>query len=138
MRPFSQKQPFAARDMLIQGNSVRQIWGFDEPVDDEERKPLRRDGPAHTAPAPQSEDALNIRLGEELDYVRRMLEVLGDQLSGDPILIRRHAVALQSLDIVGQILVHVGTIVRSSDPHAAVEDIGMGDLRARLMRRPSL
>ena len=138
MRPFSQKQPFAARDMLIQGNSVRQIWGFDEPAEDEERKPLRRDGPAPAAPPPQSEDALNIRLGEELDYVRRMLEALGDQLSGDPILIRRHAVALQSLDIVEQILGHVGNIVRSSDPHAAVEDIGMGDLRARLMRRPSL
>jgi hypothetical protein len=138
MRPFSQKQPFAARDMLIQGNSVRQIWGFDDPVEDEERKPLRRDGPTRAAPAPQSEEALNIRLGEELDYVRRMLEALGDQLSGDPILIRRHAIALQSLDIVGQILVHVGTIVRSSDPHAAVEDIGMGDLRARLMRRPAL
>ena len=138
MRPFSQKQPFAARDMLIQGHSVRQIWGFEEPVDDEERKPLRRDGPAHTAPPPQSEDALNIRLGEELDYVRRMLEILGDQLSGDPILIRRHAIALQSLDIVEQILGHVGSVVRSSDPHAAVEDIGMGDLRARLMRRPAL
>jgi hypothetical protein len=139
MRPFSQKQPFAARDMLIQGNSVRQIWGFDEPVDGEERKPLRRRGPAPSAaPAPPSEDALNIRLGEELDYVRRMLEVLGDQLSGDPILIRRHAVALQSLDIVEQILGHVGNVVRSGDPHAAVEGIGMADLRARLMRRPAL
>ena len=138
MRPFSQKQPFAARDVLIQGNSVRQIWGIDDPVSDEARKPLRRDGPAPAAPAPQSEDALNIRLGEELDYVRRMLEALGDQLSGDPILIRRHAVALQSLDIVEQILGHVGNVVRSSDPQAAVEDIGMGDLRARLMRRPSL
>lgn len=138
MRPFSQKQPFAARDMLIQGNSVRQIWGFDEPLDGEERKPLRRDGPARAAPAPQSEDALNIRLGEELDYVRRMLDVLGEQVSADPILIRRHAVALQSLDIVSQILVHVGNVVRSSDPHLAVEDIGMADLRARLMRRPAL
>ena len=138
MRPFSQKQPFAARDMLIQGNSVRQIWGIDDPLSDEARKPLRRDGPARAAPAPQSEDALSIRLGEELDYVRRMLEALGDQLSGDPILIRRHAVALQSLDIVGQILGHVGNVVRSSDPHAAVEDIGLGDLRTRLMRRPAL
>ena len=138
MRPFSQKQPFAARDVLIQGHSVRQIWGIDDPGSEEARKPLRRDGPARAAPAPQSEDALNVRLGEELDYVRRMLEALGDQLSGDPILIRRHAVALQSLDIVGQILGHVRNIVRSSDPHAAVEDIGMGDLRARLMRRPAL
>ena len=140
MRPFSQKQPFAAHDVVIQGNSVRQIWGMDDPVNEEARKPLRRDGPgpARADPAPQSEDALKVRLGEELDYVRRMLEALGDQLSGDPILIRRHAVALQSLDIVGQILVHVGNVVRSSDPHSAVEDIGMGDLRARLMRRPAL
>ena len=138
MRPFSQKQPFAAHDVVIQGNSVRQIWGIDDPVSDEERRPLRRDGPARADPAPQSDDALKVRLGEELDYVRRMLEALGDQLSGDPILIRRHAVALQSLDIVGQILGHVGTVVRSSDPHTAVEDIGMGDLRARLMRRPAL
>ena len=138
MRPFSQKLPFAARDVLIQGDSVRQTWGIDDPLSDEARKPLRRDGPVHTAPPPQSEDALNIRLGEELDYVRRMLEGLGDQLSGDPILIRRHAVALQSLDIVEQILGHVGNIVRSSDPHAAVEEIGMGDLRARLRRRPAL
>ena len=81
---------------------------------------------------------LRIRLGEELDYVRRMLETLGDQLSSDPILIRRHALALQSLDIVGQILSHVGNVVRSSDPHSAVEAISMGDLRARLARRLSL
>lgn len=138
MRPFSQKQPFAARDVLIQGDSVRQIWGSDEHAEDEERRPIRRDVPARAVPAPQSEDALKVRLGEELEYVRRMLEALGDQLSGDPILIRRHAVALQSLDIVGQILGHVGNVVRSSDPHAAVEDVGMGDLRARLMRRPAL
>ncbi len=138
MRPFSQKQPFAARDVLIQGDSVRQIWGVADPMTDDLRKPLRRDVPPRASPTPQSEDALKVRLSEELEYVRRMLEALGDQLSGDPILIRRHAVALQSLDIVGQILGHVGNVVRSSDPHAAVDDIGMGDLRARLMRRPAL
>ena len=32
MRPFSQKLPFAKRDILIQGDSVRQIWGAEEPV----------------------------------------------------------------------------------------------------------
>ena len=138
MRPFSQKRPFAAGDMLIQGHSVRQIWGIDAPLSDEARKRLRREGPPRAAPATDRVDTLQVRLGEELDYIRRMLEALGEQLSGDPILIRRHAVALQSLDIVGQILGHVGNVVRSSDPHAAVEDIGMGDLRARLMRRPAL
>ena len=138
MRPFSQKQPFQTRDVLIQGDSVRQIWGIDDPIEEDERRPIRRDPPLCDVPTPQSVDELNLRLGEELDCVRRMLDALGDQLASDPILIRRHAVALQSLDIVGQILSHVGNIVRSSDPHSAVEVIGMGDLRARLMRKAAL
>ena len=138
MRPFSQKQPFHARDVLIQGDSVRRIWGIDDPIEEDERRPIRRDPPLRAVPTPQSVDELNLRLGEELDYVRRMLDALGDKLACDPILIRRHSVALQSLDIVGQILGHVGNIVRSSDPHSAVQDIGMGDLRARLTRRVAL
>ena len=126
------------RAILVQGDSVRLTWGQDEPA--AERRPLRRDRPecAELRAVPQSTDVLSVRLGEELDYVRRMLETMGDQLSNDPILIRRHAVALQSLDIVGQILAHVGYVIRSSDPHSAVQHLGMADLRARLTRRNSL
>jgi hypothetical protein len=39
---------------------------------------------------------------------------------------------------MGQILGHVGRVIRSSDPNSAVEDIGMSDLKARLTRSPSL
>jgi hypothetical protein len=46
----------------------------------------------------------------------------------------RHGVALQSVDIVGQILGHIATVVRSSDPAGAVEQIGMADLKGRLTR----
>jgi hypothetical protein len=138
VRPFSQSQPFGWRDILIQGDSVRQVWAPDDPVEDEERKPVRRDPPAVRPVAVRTSDQLNLRMGEELDYVRRLLDALGDQLAGDPILIRRHAVALQSLDIVGQILDHVGNVIRSSDPQSAVGDICMGDLRARLMRSGAL
>ena len=137
MRPYSQKHAYQTRDVLIQGDSVRQIWGVEEP-DQQERKPLRRDPPARPLSPSPSNDVLYLRIGEELDYVRRMLDVMGDQLCGDPILIRRHAVALQSLDIVGQILRHVGTVIRSSDPHSAVDDIGMVDLKARLKRTQAL
>ena len=135
--PFSKhKQALDMRAILIQGDSVRMTWGAEEVVE-KAPKPLRRDGKPRAAavPAPPSEALLCIRLGEEIDYVRRMLDAMGDQLSGDPILLRRHAVALQSLDIVGQILGHLGSIIRSSDPQAAVEKIGMGDLKARLTRR---
>ena len=121
------------RSILVQGDSVRMTWGLEEPAS-EERRPLRRgmeaSGPPPPIPAPPTED--------ELDYVRRMLDSLGDQLSCDPILLRRHATSLQSLDIVGQILGHVGAVIRSSDPGSAVGGIGMGDLKARLTRRNSL
>ena len=137
MRPYSQKHAFRRRDILIQGDSVRQTWGVDEPAN-QEREPLRKDPPPRPPPPSPINDVLYLRIGEELDYVRRMLDVLGDQLCEDPILIRRHAVPLQSLDIVGQILRHIGNVIRSSDPHSTVDDIGMVDLKARLTRRQAL
>lgn len=140
MRPFSQKLPFAKRDILIQGDSVRQIWGAEDPVSEEERKPLRRDAAPRALPSPieDTQDRLRLRLSEELEYARRMLDITGDQLSADRIAVTRHAVALQSLDKVGQILGHIASIIRSSDPESAVDAIGMGDLKARLTRSGAL
>jgi hypothetical protein len=123
------------RAILIQGDSVRMTWGAEE-ESGEKQKPIRRDGvPAGPTPVPPSEDALSIRLGEELDYVRRLLDATGDLLAADPILIRRHAVTLQSLDRVAQILNHLGEVIRSSDPQSTVESIRMSDLKARLTRK---
>ena len=128
--------PLDMRAILIQGDSVRMTWGVDAPSS-HERRPLRRGGQPHATPAPTppTDDPLSLRLGEELDYVRRMLDALGEQLSCDPILVRRHALALQSLDKVGQILGHVRNVIRSSDPVSAVAEIGMTDLRGRLERK---
>jgi hypothetical protein len=130
----SRKQPLDVRAMLIQGDSVRMTWGVEEPST-KERKPLRRDPPPQPGSPPPTDDMLRLRLGEELDYARRRLDAMGDQISTDPILIQRHAVALQSLDIVGQIIGHIANVIRSSDPGWTVESIGMGDLKARLTRR---
>ena len=140
MRPFSQKLPFEKRDILIQGDSVRQIWGVEEPVPEEERKPLRRDAPlrATSAPIENTEDPLRLRLSEELEYARRMLDVTGDQISADRLVVTRHAVAIQSLDKVAQMLGHIAAIIRSSDPESAVGAIGMSDLKARLTRKGAL
>ncbi|MEO7636423.1 MAG: hypothetical protein ABIS16_02135 [Sphingomicrobium sp.] len=82
-----------------------------------------------------TDDKLDLRLAEELDYARRMLDSMGDSLSADPTVVVRHMVSLQSVDIIGQILGHIAAVVRSSDPQGAVERIGMGDLKARLTRR---
>jgi hypothetical protein len=139
MRPFSQKLPFAKRDILIQGDSVRQIWGMEEPAE-EDRQPLRRDAPLRTVPPPtaDTEDRLRLRLSEELEYARRMLDITGDQICADRIVVTRHAAALQSLDRVCQMLGHIAAVVRSSDPYSAIGEIGMSDLKARLTRRGAL
>jgi hypothetical protein len=88
-------------------------------------------------PAPQlaTEDPLRQRLAEELEYARRMLDIMGDSLCGDANVIMRHGTALQSVDIVGQMLGHIANVIRSCDPEGAVDLIGMAELKARLQRR---
>jgi hypothetical protein len=100
-----------------------------------ERKSIRRDPPAQLPPLVPTDDQLLQRLAEELEFARRMIEAMGDALSADITVITRHAVALQSIDIAGQMLGHVATVVRSRDRNDAVERIGMGDLKARLTRK---
>ena len=98
------------------------------------RPSIRREAPPLPRALTPTDDALKLRLAEELDYARRMLDSMGDAFSADPALLMRHAVPLQSIDIVGQILGHIATVVRSSDPDSAVERIGMCELKARLTR----
>ena len=82
-----------------------------------------------------TEDQLRLRLAEELDYARRLLDSMGDALSADVGVVMRHTVALQSIDIIGQLLGHIAAVTRSSAPDRAVDRIGMGDLKARLTRK---
>ncbi len=82
-----------------------------------------------------TEDQLRLRLAEELDYARRLLDSMGDALSADVGVVMRHMVSLQSIDIIGQLLGHIAAVTRSSLPERAVDRIGMGDLKARLTRK---
>lgn len=95
---------------------------------------IRRDPPPLPAALIPTDDQLKMRLAEELDYARRMLDAMGDELAADMGVVMRHSVALQSIDIVGQLLGHVAAVTRSSDPIGAVERIGMCELKARLTR----
>ena len=99
------------------------------------RPSIRREAPPLPPALVPTDDVLKLRLAEELEYARRMLETMGDALSADPNLVMRHMVSLQSVDIAGQILGHVANVIRSSDPEAAVERIGMCDMKARLLRK---
>ena len=99
------------------------------------RRSIRRDAPPLPAALVPTDDLLRLRLAEELEYARRMLGVMGDELSSDGLVVSRHMTALQSIDIVSQMLGHVASVVRSSDPDGAVERIGMVELKARLTRK---
>jgi len=94
------------------------------------------------APTPGANDEarlnLRARLADELAYVQRLLDSLGDELIGEPIVVAHHSRALQNIDLAGQILAHLAGIIVADDPVAAVEQIGMQDLRARLKRKPLL
>lgn len=98
------------------------------------RRSIRRDPPPLAQALVPTSDRLLLRLAEELDYTRRMLDVMGGELASDGLIVARHMTALQSVDIVGQILGHVASVIRSSDPAGAVDRIGMSDLKARLTR----
>jgi hypothetical protein len=99
-----------------------------------QRRSIRRDPVPTPAALVPTDDKLLLRVGEEIEYARRMLETMGDTLSSDPTVIGRHAVQLQSVDIICQMLGHLAGVVQSSDPPAAVERIGMAELKGRLKR----
>jgi hypothetical protein len=75
---------------------------------------------------------LDHRLAAELDHAREMLVSMGDQLAMDDQVVAEHGVSLQAVDIVGQLLGHIANVVRADDRHAAVERIGMCELKAKL------
>jgi len=102
------------------------------------RRSIRRDPPPAPKTLALTDDELMRRLSEEVDYARRLLSATADELSADALVVGRHLAELQSLDIVGQILGHLASVLRSSDMGGAVDRIGMAELKARLMRRRRL
>ena len=81
-------------------------------------------------------DDVLARVSEELGYVARMLDALGDELASDPYVTARHGGTLQNLDIAMQTLGHLASLLTASDRTAAIHSIGMAELRRRLLRKP--
>ncbi len=76
--------------------------------------------------------ALDQSLAAELDHARDMLIEMGDALALSHHIVAEHGVALQAVDIVGQMLGHIANVVRADDRLAAVQRIGMCELKAKL------
>ncbi|WP_205478540.1 hypothetical protein [Sphingomonas arenae] len=101
------------------------------------RPSIRRSDPPPLDPAlVQTDDPFALRVAEELEYVRRLVEQLGDTLASDGLVVTRYGMTLQSVDLASQILGHLATLIRSSAPELAARRIGMTELKARLLRGP--
>ena len=111
---------------------------------DELQAQVRREGaskrppifkPAAPKPEP-SKDPLDHRISEELECIRRHLDLLGGILVNEPILLHRYATQLQSIDRINQQLGHISRIVASEQKDMAIDQVTMQDLRGRLQRKP--
>ncbi|HEY0627833.1 MAG TPA: hypothetical protein VGD23_00735 [Sphingomicrobium sp.] len=71
-------------------------------------------------------------LAAELDHARDMLVMMGDELAMSPDIVAEHGMALQAVDIVGQMLGHIANVVRATDARQAIDRIGMCELKAKL------
>jgi hypothetical protein len=98
----------------------------------------RAGGGAERLPQPAEPERwigqLDERVGEEIAFVQRLIEALGDELVADPEMLQRHAPALQNIDLSSQILGHLARVMAAAERAEAVRAIGMEDLRARLTR----
>ena len=91
------------------------------------RPSIHRSNPPPVDPAlVRTGDPLDLRIAEELEYVRRLVDQLGDTLAADGLVVTRYGMTLQSVDLASQILGHLATVVRSSAPELAAR-IGMTD-----------
>jgi hypothetical protein len=93
------------------------------------------DDPAAPVELAADDRNLDHRLAEELAYVRRLLDVVGDELTDDPIMLQRHAQTLQNFDMACQILGQLSAVLDAPDRMGAVAAVTLEELRTRLLRK---
>lgn len=117
----------ASRDQLAVDAMVDQVKSGDADI-----VPFQ---PARQPSSPAAPgNPLTRQLAEELAYVGRLLESLGDDLCNEPLVVMRHSEKLQNFDIAAQILGHVAALLVAERPDQALDAIGMTALRDRLQR----
>lgn len=67
-----------------------------------------------------------------LDTLSHEVEGMGVELCADPDIALRHLDQLQGIDRVAQSLAQLAQVLRAPRPEAAIDEVRMGDLQARL------
>ena len=95
---------------------------------------LQPEAPSATGAGLSGKD-LDARIAEEIDFLRRLIDNLGEELTDDPIVVQRHLQAVQTLDRASQILGHLGAVLSAPDRLATAQAISLQELRERLLRK---
>lgn len=74
------------------------------------------------------------RISEEIAYVARMLENVGEAFSKDAVLCNRYAAQLQNISISIQMLKETSAVVSSDDKISAVKSQITGPMKTRVLR----
>ena len=92
------------------------------------------DAPVQKAAAEEPDTGLDARIAAEIAHVQRLFKEVSEELIRDPAVVERHARLLQNFDIGDQILGHLTRVVPATDRETAIREIGMEELRTRLLR----
>lgn len=77
---------------------------------------------------------LQVRIAEELGIVGRQVSNALDQLATFAPLLSRLPKPLQELEVIAQTLGHLEKLLTSDDPAIIIDNLGMEDLKRRLLR----
>jgi hypothetical protein len=97
----------------------------------------KSDAPFTARPTRDGDDLQNIvvgRVGEELAFVSRLIETIGNELVGSPLIVQRYATTLQGVDLASQLLGHLARVLMAEDRPGAAGRISLECLRNRLLR----
>ena len=92
------------------------------------------DGGKLPSSAATEQELINSRIAEEISALGRQVELSLDELAGFAPAVVRLPHTLQQLEVVAQTLGHLGRLLESDDPVSLVNQLGMTDLKRRLLR----
>ena len=79
---------------------------------------------------------LPARLAEEIHFIMRTLDGVQETLAAEPLVVARHGIELQHIDISVQLLGQIAGLLIAPDLQRAVGTIATEGLRRRLVRSP--
>lgn len=125
------------------GNWIAPVGGVDQARVDGIQAVVRGGGspaaPVKSRPewiAEQVDADIDARVAAELVALQLMLADMGSQFSNEGMLVEQYPGTLQRFDLACQILGHLADLLNADDRSAAIDAIGMEELRQRLRRKP--